>query len=118
MSGTHPDGMQSFAPLLQWVLIPVALVFIFMPYAQVELLTRFQSQMLPGFVSLCQQQRSSEFRYVRIFDLNQVNRTGQIMCAFRPRSDSMVLDIEQVDGKWRSVYGQSQDDGFIWPWYF
>ena len=114
----NADGTQSFAPLVQWVVVPLIAAFLLIPYIQVEALTSFQSQLIPQFTDLCVQQQVTGFKYARIYDFDQANRTAKIFCAFTPRSQNVMLDVERVDAKWVVVYSRFANQQFIWPMYF
>jgi len=117
MKGFKITKNQSMMPLLQWVVVPFCLIFVLIPYLQVEFVTNFHPAEKELFVLNCLDQRVAELRYVKIISLNKQMGSASIFCGFKPREQNVLLYLEKQQEKWVVTYKEPANSAKTWPIY-
>jgi len=116
MASANPDKTQSLAPLLQWVVLPFIIGFLAIPYFQVEFTTNWNSQLVAELSQFCVQQHPV-LKYTKILKYDTQNKTVQLYCSFKPRTENVILELAKQRDKWEIVSTQSANSLFTWPVY-
>ncbi len=107
------------------IILSTSLVMVFLSlvfsYIYTEVFTKLYLTEISNQANLCETQKNSDFKYVKVLDYNRQQKTARIYCLYKDENKNLQLDlIKKEPEQWEIVLSRklNSDSNLYWPIYY